>query len=49
MTHNELRRKLTDLKLFLDDLENRIQKLVGVIYELEDKICDAELQETFKF
>ncbi len=49
MTHTEMRRKLTDIKLFLDDMDNRIFKLVNAIYELEDKICDAELQETFKF
>jgi len=42
MTTKEMRKNLTNLKLFLDDMERKILLVMQTIYELEDKICDIE-------
>ncbi len=48
MTTNEARDNLTNLKLFLDEIENKVLSLMDLIYEVEDKICNIELEQMKK-
>ena len=48
MTTNEARSNLTNLKLFLDDVERKVLGLMDLIYEIENKICDIELENRGK-
>ena len=48
MTTNEARSNLTSLKLFLDDVERKVLNLMDLIYELEEKICNIEIEQIKK-
>jgi hypothetical protein len=48
MTSNEVRSTITDLKIFLDDIECKTLRLMDLIYQAEEKLCDIELKKIQK-
>lgn len=48
MTTNEARISLTSLKLHLDDIEQTTLRVMDLIYQVESKLCDIELQKQGK-
>jgi hypothetical protein len=48
MTMNETRNHLNHLKVFLDNVERKALRLMDLVYKLEEKICDIELNEMKK-
>ncbi len=48
MTTNEVRNNLNHLRIFLEHVESKSLRLMDLIYKLEDKICDIELNELKK-
>jgi hypothetical protein len=48
MTTNETRTHLNHLKAFLGHVENKALRLMDLVYKLEEKICDIELNESRK-
>ncbi len=48
MTTNETRNNLTNLKLYLDDIERTTLRVMDLIYQVEEKLCDIELQKQGK-
>ena len=48
MTTSEARSNLTNLKLYLDDIERTTLRVMDLIYQVEEKLCDIELQKQGK-
>lgn len=48
MTTHEARTTLTDLKIFLDDIERQTLRLMDYIYQVEEKLCDMEMKKLNK-
>ena len=48
MTTIEARNNLTNLKLYLDDIERTTLRVMDLIYQVEEKLCDIELQKQGK-
>jgi hypothetical protein len=48
MTTIEAHNNLTNLKLYLDDIERTTLRVMDLIYQVEEKLCDIELQKQGK-
>lgn len=41
-----MRKTLVNLKLHIDEMEKKMLEALEKIYEVEDKLCDLELNES---
>lgn len=48
MTTTDARNNLINLKLYLNDIERTTLRVMDLIYQVEEKLCDIELQKQGK-